>query len=546
MADMTGGKAVIESLMAQGVDTAFGVISIHMMAVYDALYDVQDRFRFISARHEQAAVYEADGYARATGKPGICFTSTGPGAANTLGAMGEAWSASSPVLQVTSNIALDMINQGKGVLHEPFNQQQMFESVTRWTAQPHTHQEISQTMLDAFTRFKTERPGPIEIEVPTDILHSSADVEVLGSRSHPRMAGDPGKVEQAAELLAAGKRVAIWVGGGVISSSAMAELKTVAERLSAVVVTTYGGKGAFPADHALFAGVTWGGRAPYGLNPIHAYLPTCDAVLMVGSRMPHHMTKQVGLELPENLVQIDLDPEELGKNYPAKVGIHGDAKAVLEQLKEALAAKNVDRGDAQVQEAAGLRQQVQDTFAANEPGHQRALDALRRAIPREAIVVCDATLAAYSAVQAFPVYEPRTYIGPHGWADIGFGFPAALGAAVGRPDVPVVLMSGDGGFQLNLQELGTAAQYNIPIVAIIWNNNAWGVLKGTQKAAFNNRLIASDLVNPNFVQLTESYGLRATRVATLAEFEKTVAAAVTKKEFHLIEVSLPNELAGFQ
>jgi len=543
---MTGGKAVVESLMAQGVDTAFGVISIHMMAVYDALYDVQEKFRFISARHEQAAVYEADGYARATGKPGICFTSTGPGAANTLGAMGEAWSASSPVLQVTSNIALDMINQGKGVLHEPFNQQQMFESVTRWTAQPHTHQEISQTMLDAFTRFQTERPGPIEIEVPTDILHSSADVEVLGSRTHPRMAGDPNKVEQAAELLAAGKRVAIWVGGGVISSSAMAELKTVAEQLSAVVVTTYGGKGAFPADHALFAGVTWGGRAPYGLNPIHAYLPTCDAVLMVGSRMPHHMTKQVGLELPENLVQIDLDADELGKNYPAKVGIHGDAKAVLEQLKEALAAKNVDRGDAQVAEAAGLRQQVRDTFAANEPGHQRALDALRRAIPREAIVVCDATLAAYSAVQAFPVYEPRTYIGPHGWADIGFGFPAALGAAVGRPDVPVVLMSGDGGFQLNLQELGTAAQYNIPIVAIIWNNNAWGVLKGTQKTAFDNRLIASDLVNPDFVRLTESYGLRATRVATLAELEKTVAAAVTKKEFHLIEVSLPNELAGFQ
>jgi acetolactate synthase-1/2/3 large subunit len=262
--------------------------------------------------------------------------------------------------------------------------------------------------------------------------------------------------------------------------------------------------------------------------------------------MPHHMTKQVGLELTENLVQIDLDEQELGKNYPAKVGIHGDAKAVLEQLTEALAAKNVARGQSQAQEAGGLRQQVRDTFAANEAGHLRALDALRRVIPREAVVVCDATLAAYSAVQAFPVYEPRTFIGPHGWADIGFGFPAALGAAVGRPDVPVVLMSGDGGFQLNLQELGTAAQYNIPIVAIIWNNNAWGVLKGTQKAAFDNRLIASDLVNPDFVRLTESYGLRATRVATLAELEKTVAAAVTKKEFHLIEVSLPNELSGFQ
>ena len=543
---MTGGKAVIDSLIAQGADTAFGVISIHMMAVYDAIYDVQDQFRFISARHEQAAVYEADGYARATGKPGVCFTSTGPGAANTLGAMGEAWSASSPVLQVTSNIALDMINQGKGVLHEPRNQQQMFESVTRWTAQPHTHQEISQTMLDAFTRFKAERPGPIEMEVPTDILHSSAEVEVLAERDEPRMAGNANAIEQAAELLANSDRVVIWVGGGVISAAATMELQDIAEKLGSVVVTTYGGKGGFPADHPLYGGVTWGGRAPYGMNPIHAYLPKCDAVLMVGSRMPYHMTKQVGLELPENLVQIDLDKEELGKNYPAKVGIHGDAKMVLEQLTVALEAKAVNRGNAQAKEAAGLREQVRNTFTTNEPGHLRALETLRRVIPREAVVVCDATLAAYSAVQAFPVYEPRTFIGPHGWADIGFGFPAALGSAVGRPDVPVVLMSGDGGFQLNLQELGTAAQYNIPIVAIIWNNNAWGVLKGTQKTAFNNRLIASELVNPDFVQLTESYGLRATRVATLAELEKTVADAVTKKEFHLIEVSLPNELAGFR
>ena len=545
VANMTGGKAVIQSLMAQGVDTAFGVISIHMMAVYDALYDVQDKFRFISARHEQAAVYEADGYARATGKPGVCFTSTGPGAANTLGAMGEAWSASSPVLQVTSNIDLDLINKGLGSLHEPHNQQQMFESVTRWTAQPHTHQEISQTMLDAFTRFRTERPGPIEIEVPTDILHSSADVEVLGERAEPRTAGDPTAVEQAAELLAKGNRIAIWAGGGVISSAASAELQTLAESLGAVVVTTYGGKGAFPADHPLYAGVTWGGRGPYGQNPIQGYLSTCDAVLVVGSRMPYHMTKLVALELPENLVQIDLDDQELGKNYPAKVGIHGDAKAVLGQLSEALAAKNVERGHALAQEAAGLRQQVRDTFAKNEANQQRTLDALRRIIPREAVVVCDATLAAYSAVQAFPVYEPHTYIGPHGWADIGFGFPAALGAAVGRPDVPVVLMSGDGGFQLNLQELGTAAQYNIPIVAIIWNNNAWGVLKGTQKSAFGGRFMASELVNPDFVRLADSYGLAATRVATLAELEKTLAAALSKKEFRLIEVSLPNELAGF-
>lgn len=545
MARMTGGQAVIESLMAQGVDTAFGIISVHMMSVYDALYDVQDRFRFISARHEQAAAYEADGYARATGKPGVCFTSTGPGAANTLGALGEAWSASSPVLQVTSNVDLALVDKGLGFLHEPYKQRQMFDSVTRWNAMARTHQEISQTILDAFNRFQTERPGPIEIEAPTDILHSTADVEVLGRRQQAKPAGDPEAIERAAKLLAGSKRVVIWVGGGVVSAEATAQLKAVAERLGAVVVTTYGGKGAFPADHPQYAGVTWGGRGPYGPNPIQAYLPTADAALIVGSRMPYHMTRMVGIELPDNIVQIDIDGAELGKNYPVKVGVEGDAAVVLEQLSAALPDSAGNDG-AGAQEAAGLRQQLREAFGAKQPNEQRTLDALRRVIPREAIVVCDATLPAYSAVQAFPAYEPRTYIGPHGWADIGFGFPAALGASVGRPDVPVVLFSGDGGFQLNLQELGTAAQYKIPLTAIVWNNSSWGVLKGQQDLLYDARYMASDLVNPDFVRLAESYGLAASRVADLAELEKAVDASIAQGGFNLIEVALPDDFAGFR
>ena len=541
---MMGGRAVIESLMAQGVDTAFGIISVHMMSVYDALYDVQDKFRFISARHEQAAAYEADGYARATGKPGVCFTSTGPGAANTLGALGEAWSASSPVLQVTSNVDLALVDKGLGFLHEPYKQQQMFESVTRWTAMPRTHQEISQTLLDAFTRFDTMRPGPIEIEVPTDILHSEADVEVLGRRENAKPAPDPSAVDRAAEALAGRKRIVIWAGGGVISADASAQLKALAERLGAVVVTTYGGKGAFPADHPQYAGVTWGGRGPYGPNPIQKYLPDADAVVIVGSRMPYHMTKMVGIQLPETIVQIDIDGDELGKNYPVTAGVAGDAALALEQLIAALPG-SAGGGDG-AGEATELRRQVREAFAASEPNQQRTLDAVRRVIPRDAIVVADATLPAYSAVQAFPVYEPRTYMGPHGWADIGFGFPASLGAAVGRPDVPVVLFSGDGGFQLNLQELGTAAQYDIPLTAIVWNNSSWGVLRGQQRTLFKERYMASDLVNPDFVRLAESYGLPATRVGTLAELETTLDAAIKSRGFHLIDVSMPEDFAGFR
>lgn len=547
MANVTGGRAVVESLIAQGVDTVFGLISTHMMSVYDALYDVRDRVRFFGGRHEQAITYAADGYARVTGKPGVCLSSTGPGAANTLGAMGEAYAGSSPVLQVTSNVEVDFIDRSLGVLHEPKDQLGMFHSVTDWNVLCRSVEEIPRAVFEAFERFKTRRPRPIEVEIATDVLHSTGDAEILSAQDYPRRTGASQAIEQALRILASAQRPVIWAGGGVLSADASPELLGLAELLDAPVITTYAGKGAFPNDHHLSLGCVQGGaRTPYGPNPTHEFLAACDALLVLGSRLPYRWTRGAGIKFPEAVIHVDIDPSVFNKNLPASVMVHGDVKAVGQQLLAALRGRTLNKPEGYLREVREVRSKVRQGLEQRGPNQQRTMDALRGAIPRDTIVAVDATVPAYWAVQGFPVYEPRTYLSPHGWTGIGFGFPAALGAKVGRPDKKVVLISGDGGFQLNLQELGTVAQYGIPIVATVWNDNAWGVLKEQQRDRYQGRYFATDLHNPNFTKLADAYGLAATRVSTLAALVSTLEGALARDEFHLIEVQMPQGFANFR
>lgn len=545
MAQMTGGRAVVESLMAQGVDTVFGLISIHMLGVYDALHDVQDRVRFVGGRHEQAVTFMADGYARATGRPGVCFTSTGPGAANTLGAMGEAWAGSIPVLQVTSNVDAALIDGGRGVLHEPYHQREMFASVTDWTALCRTVEEAPRAVFEAFERFKTRRPRPIAIEVATDAIHKTGEAEILPARDFPRQAGDPALVERAAQALAKARRPLLWAGGGVLTAGAWEELRQLAELLDAPVVTTQGGKGAIPSSHALALGCIRGGRA-YGENPLHEFVASCDVALVVGSRLAHGLTSGVGMRLPETIIHVDLADEVFNKNYPASVAIRGDVKAVMGRLGAMLEGKDLAKPESFRREIAKVKAGAAQALHRAGPNQQRTMDALREVIPSDGIVVADATVPAYWAAQGWAVEAPRTYISPHGWAGIGFGWPASLGAKVGMPQRKVVLMSGDGGFQLNLQELATAVQERIPVVAVIWNDNAWGVLKGMQRDRYQRRYFGTDLWNPDFVKLAQAYGVAATRVNSLAELSRTLEGALAREEFHLIEVAMPEGFANFR
>ena len=480
----------------------------------------------------------------ASGKPGVCFTSTGPGAANSVGAMGEAYQCSSAVLNITSNCESALIDRDRGALHEPKDQLGMFRSVTGWNALINRVDAIPGHVHRAFELFGGRRPRPVELEIPTDVLAQTADVENPLPAARARRRAVSEEVERAVKLLAGAGRPVIWAGGGVISSDATPELVQLAELLGAPVTTSYGGKGGFPDDHPLGLGCSIGGRV-YGKNPVFDFISGCDLALVIGASLPYRLTTGVGLKLPSTLIHSDIDSGVFNRNYPATVGLAGDAKAVLGQLVESLRGKALARSEAFSREVRDLKERARQVLWKTGPNQQRVMETIRGAIARDAIIVADPAMAAYWAARGMPCYEPRTYLSPHGWTSIGFAFPAALGARVARPDRQVVVVSGDGGFQLNMQELGTAAQYGIKVVVLLFNDGAWGVLHDRQRDLFGGRYYATGLANPDFVKVAAAYGLAATRVSTCRELSTVLSDALARQEFHLIEIETPGGFAEF-
>ena len=539
MPNLTGGQAITESLKAQGVDTVFGIISIHNLDLFDALHDQQDSLRFIGGRLELGVGFMADGYARATGKPGVLITSTGPGAADSMGAMGEAYFSGSPLLQVTTNVETEFLGQGRNTTHETKNQLGMFEAVTDWNAMIGEIESIPDNLMEAFQRFQNRRPRPIELELPTDLLGNRADIEVLGPRDPGIPQGDPAKVEQALDILLKARRPAIVVGEEVQMLGGTEEIVRLAETLGAAVVTSDGAKGAFPEDHPLSLGQMLGRRI-WGENPVQDWLSTCDAVVILGSIMPHRSTTGVQLKLPETVVHVLLDGDSIGKNYDATVPIVANSQAVALQWLDAIGGSDVSKGQSYADEIASVKEDIHSNLKETWGNELRVFEAVREATPRDTIFSLDPTVPASRASRCLPIYGPRMYMHPHGWAGLGFAFPAGLGAKVGRPDSPVVCITGDGGFQYNFQELATAAQYNIHPVILMFNDSAWGVLKKYQQDRFGDREFATDLVNPDFGKLFDSYGFGATKVSTVAELGPALDSAIASGKTHLVEVAIPD------
>ena len=539
MPNLTGGQAITESLKAQGVDTVFGIISIHNLDLFDALYDQQENLRFIGGRLELGCGFMADGYARATGKPGVLITSTGPGAADSIGAMGEAYFSGSPLLQVTTNVESDFIGQGRNTTHETKDQLRMFEAVTDWNAMIGEVESIPDNLMEAFQRFQNRRPRPIELELPTDLLGNRADVEILGPRDAGIPQGDPAMVERGLQVLLNAKRPAIVVGEEVQMLGGTEEIVRLAETLGAPVVTSDGAKGAFPEDHPLSLGTMLGGRI-WSENPAQAWLSTCDAVVILGSIMPHRSTSGVQLKLPENIVHVLLDGDSIGKNYGAPVPIVANSQSVARQWLDAIGDTDVSKGQSYRDEIASVKAEIHRNLQEKWGNELRVFEAVREATPSDTIFSLDPTVPASRASRCLQINGPRMYMHPHGWAGLGFAFPAGLGAKVGRPDSPVVCITGDGGFQYNFQELATAAQYGIHPVILMFNDNAWGVLKKYQEDRFGDRLFATDLVNPDFAKLFDSYGFGATRVSTVAELGPALDEAISSGKTHLVEVAIPD------
>jgi len=537
---LTGGQAIIESLKTQGVDTVFGIISIHNLDLFDSMFGSQDTINFVGGRLELGCGFMADGYARATGKPGILITSTGPGAADSVGAIGEAYFSGSPILEITTNVEQEFIGSGKLATHETKDQLGMFEAVTDWNASIPQVESIPDNITEAFDRFQTRRPRPVELEIATDLLGTEADVEMLTARQPEIPKGDPNQVEKALQMLLNAKRPAILVGEEVQQLGGTQQIVELAEKLGAAVVTADGAKGAFPEDHPQSVGQIMGKRI-WGENPVQDWLGTCDLVVVLGSIMPQRSTTGIGLKMPSDIVHVLLDGEAIGKNYPATVPIVANSQAVVQQWLGAIGDQDVHKGKAFEDDIASIKNNIRSRLEETWSNELKVFETVREVTPRNTIFSLDPTVGASRATRCLEIYEPRTYMHPHGWLGLGFAFPAAIGAKVGKPQSPVVCVTGDGGFQYNFQELATCAQYGIHPVILMFNDNAWGVLKGFQKDRFGEgRRFATDLVNPDFVKLFESYGFEGTKVSNVNDLGKALESAIASGKTHLVEVQTPD------
>ncbi|MFT4040215.1 MAG: thiamine pyrophosphate-binding protein [Thermomicrobiales bacterium] len=524
---MTGGQALIASLIENGVDTIFALPGVQLDPAFDALYDLTDQINVIHPRHEQAAAYMADGYARTTGKTGVCLVVPGPGLLNATAALSTAYACNSPVLCVTGQIQSDLIEFGRGLLHEIPNQLGMVRSVTKHAERAIAPDAIPGLVDRALEELYDGRVRPVEIEVPPDTLYAVNEVQLLPPADKPaRFAGDPALIAEAAALLAGAQKPLIWSGGGVLGAEAWDELREVAAILQAPVVMTSNGKGAVsdrdPLAQNILAGVE--------------LVKDADVIFAVGTRFVDPSTSVWKLEEGRTVIQLDIDAEEVGRNYPVTVGIQADAKAGLAALAEELKRLGVEK-PSRAEELTALKEAVMARAIAVGPQAEYAM-AIREALPDDGIVLSEMTQVGYWSNMAFPVYEPRSYITPGYQGTLGWGFPTALGVKVAHPDRPVVSINGDGGFGFCLNELSTMAKHDIAAIIIVFTDDAFGNVQRIQRELFNGRTIASDLLNPDFMKLAEAFGVTGRTATTPAELKDEITASIEANEPTLIAVPI--------
>lgn len=544
--EMTGAKAVVESLRRENVKVIFGIIGGAILPVYDALLD--SGIRHILSRHEQCAAHAADGYARASGKPGVCMATSGPGATNLVTGIANAYMDSSPVIALTGQVNTNGGNTSYMIGKDAFQEADIIgitTPITKFNYQVRNPAEIPKIMKMAFYIATTGRPGPVLIDLPKDVQTSSAEMvfpESIKIRGY-RVITDPNplQVKRAAELLINAERPIILAGGGVTISGAHQELLDLAELLMAPVATTYMGKGCFPENHPL----SLGHIGMHG-NPVaNKLILEADVLLAVGTRFADRSTGRLDkFCVDAKKIHIDIDPAEIGKNVEVDVPIVADAKKALRAVYDLLLDKIKRRED-----SAWMRRvkEVKSQLSLNvvDNGSLRPpiiLKSLRKLLPEDAIVTTEVGQNQMWAALHFPVIKPRTYITSGGLGTMGFGFPAALGAKVARPDKIVVDIAGDGSFIMTEQELACSVEENIPVIVVIFNNSMLGMVAQWQRLFYDRRYIAVKLGKvPDFVKLAEAYGAQGIRVGSLCEFEKAVKDAMNSDVTTVIDVPISPE-----
>jgi len=518
---ITGADLLVDALYTHGIKVVFGLPGVQLDPVFDALARRTDQVRVYHTRHEQATSYMADGYARAGGELGCCLVVPGPGLLNAMSGLATAHACSSPVLCVAGQVPSDQIDSGRGLLHEIPHQLEMVRSVVKWAGRAMRPDEVPGLVAEAVRQMRTGRPRPVAIELPPDVLEALSEgpparVDLNGSR--PR--GDHALLEQVASILNGAERPLIVAGGGVLQSAAWEELASVAERLNAPVLLSGNAKGALSARHPLaFEGLT----APH-------LVKAADVILAVATRFATGGGSRWRLRPDQRLLRVDADPEELVRDVQPAVAVEADAKAALGLLADLLPGRTATawRGLDE------LRRRCSEELANLEPQASFGA-AIRQALPDDAILIDGMTQVGYWCRAGFPVYEPRTFLTAGYQGTLGFELPTGLGAQVARPDRRVVVIAGDGGFLFNVQELATAVQHGIAVITVIFNDNGFGNVRRTQRQRFG-RLIASDLHNPDFLQLAEAFGVAGRRAHGPEGLGRALVEALDEGGPSLIEV----------
>lgn len=533
----TGGDLLVDVLRSVGVDTVFGVVSIHNLPLVEA---VAERLRFVAVRHEAAAVNAADGYARSRGDLGCAITSTGTGAGNAAGSLIEALSAGTPILHVTGQIPTRHLGRGGGFIHETKDQHGMLTAISKRCLLVERADAAARVLADAVEIARAAPSGPVSVEWPIDLQYAEPASQPVHIDERGRRLGasktidrasmaslEPAVVGDAVELLSSARRPVLWIGGG--ARHARAAVAELVERLQPAVLTSNAGRGVVPEDHPLCIG-------NYATAPaVRALLDNADVLVSVGTHFRSNETMSYQLCLPVAHIQVDVDPDALGRVYPAKVCVQADATMAVGAIVDGLTTTMVDAD--WPGRVSAVRAEVRARQRA-DLGPQVALcDAIRAALPRRGIVARDVTIPSSSwGNRLLPIYDPRDNLFARG-GGIGQGLAMGVGAAFGRPRTPVVVIAGDGGVVVHLGELYTLAEQALPVTVVVFNDGGYGVLRNLQRAQ-GVAPAGVDLLAPRFDLLAASAGVAFWRIDRADAARDILTEAVSSQQPALVEVDV--------
>ena len=548
MTKMSGAQALLESLERQKVDTIFGILGGAILPVYDELCG-NKKIRHILARHEQCAAHEAEGYARASGRAGVCMATSGPGATNLVTGIANAYMDSSPIIALTGQVPSSGANTSYMIGRDAFQESDIIgivTAVTKYSYQPRSVGEIPVMVNNAFHLATTGRPGPVLIDLPKNVQAGTADIELtdkIDLRGY-KLITQPShsRISKAAELLATAERPIILAGGGAIISGASDEIVAMSDLLMAPVATTFMGKGAFPETHPL----SLGSIGMHGNPAANKLMGEADLMLAIGTRFSDRATANLdSFARNAKKIQIDIDNAEINKNIEVDLAIVADAKIAMKMLLAALNEKlQKIEATAWTKRVKEVREQLSPLIKdlPRDLVPKSLLSELRKLLPENAIITTEVGQNQMWSALYFKSLMPRTFISSGGLGTMGFGFPAAIGAKVACPDRVVVDIAGDGSFIMSEQELACSVSENIPVIVIVLNNSVLGMVAQWQRMLYNRRYMAVNLgKTPDFVKLAEAYGAQGIRVTSIEEFHKAVKTALTNNVTTVIDVPIGSE-----